>query len=137
MTDAAADPVIEVTNFTKTYRGAFRRREVTAVHDVSLQVKRGEVVAFVGPNGAGKTTTIFALLGLLKPDAGHVRLFGHPAGSLEARRRIGFQPEIFYTYGFKTIERTLGFYAALSEVPAANAPQSINRQIARLGLLQA
>jgi ABC-2 type transport system ATP-binding protein len=135
--DASDGPVIEVTGLKKTFRSAFGRRAVAAVQDVSLQVRRGEVVAFVGPNGAGKTTTIFALLGLLKPDAGQVRLFGHPAGSREARRRTGFQPEIFYTYGFKTVERALHFYATLSEMPAASAAAAVPRQIDRLGLGQA
>jgi ABC-2 type transport system ATP-binding protein len=137
MTDASADVIIEVSGLKKTYRGPWRRHEVTAVSDVSLQVRRGEVVAFVGPNGAGKTTTIFALLGLVKPDAGHVSLFGHPAGSREARRRIGFQPEIFYTYGFKSIERTLEFYAALSELSPERTADAVPKQIARLGLSQA
>ena len=92
--DASGGSVIDVTGLKKTFRGVLGRQAVAAVQDVSLQVRRGDVVAFVGPNGAGKTTTIYALLGLLKPDAGQVRLFGYPAGSREARRRTGFQPEI-------------------------------------------
>jgi ABC-2 type transport system ATP-binding protein len=135
--DTSGGSVIEVTGLKKTFRSFLGRQAVVAVQDVSLQVRRGEVVAFVGPNGAGKTTTIYALLGLLKPDAGQVRLFGYPAGSREARRRTGFQPEIFYTYGFKTVERALHFYGTLSEIPAASAAAAVLRQIDRLGLGQA
>ncbi len=131
---AASGPIIEITGLTKTFRSRFRRREVNAVRDVSLRVERGTVVAFVGPNGAGKTTTIYALLGLLRPDAGSVRLFGAPAGSREARRRTGFQSEIFYTYGFKTAERALRFYGLLSEMPAEGLDAAITEQLERLGL---
>jgi ABC-2 type transport system ATP-binding protein len=74
------------------------------------------------------------MLGLLKPDAGHVRIFGHPAGTIEARRRTGFQSEIFYTYGFKTIEAVLDFYGVLSEMPEEKRADAVPRQIARLGL---
>jgi ABC-2 type transport system ATP-binding protein len=127
-------PVIEIEGLNKTFRARFGRSEVAAVRDVSLQVNRGDVVAFVGPNGAGKTTTIYAMLGLLRPDRGQVRLFGHPAGSVEARRRTGFQSEIFYTYGFKTAESALRFYGTLSELPPERMKEAVPRQIDRLGL---
>lgn len=130
----ADEPIIEIDGLTKTFRSRLRRREVNAVRDISLRVERGTVVAFVGPNGAGKTTTIYALLGLLRPDAGSVRLFGAPAGSREARRRTGFQSEIFYTYGFKTAESALHFYGRLSEMPNEQLDDAISRQLERLGL---
>ncbi|HEY6111578.1 MAG TPA: ABC transporter ATP-binding protein [Chthoniobacterales bacterium] len=128
------DNIIEIDGLTKTFRSRFRRREVCAVNNLSLRVQRGSVVAFVGPNGAGKTTTIYLLLGLLRPNRGTVRLFGLPAGDLEARRRIGFQSEIFYTYGFKTAEKALRFYGGLSEVPHDKIDIAAPRQLDRLGL---
>ena len=51
-----------------------------ALRNVNLAVAPGEIVGFVGANGAGKTTTIRAALGLMKLDAGEVRLFGEPFG---------------------------------------------------------
>ena len=57
-----------------------------------------------------------------------------PAGDLEARRRIGFQSEIFYTYGFKTAEKALRFYGELSEVPLGKIGMEAPRQLERLGL---
>jgi ABC-2 type transport system ATP-binding protein len=126
--------VIEVEGFSKTFRSRFRRRTVRAVTDLSLQVERGSVVAFVGPNGAGKTTTIYALLGLLNPDRGQIRLFGMSPRSEAARRRIGFQSEIFHTYGFKTAERALRFYGTLAEMPAEKIATAVPRQLDRLGL---
>ncbi len=128
------DTVIELVGLTKTFRSRFRRRQVWAVRDVSLTVARGSVVAFVGPNGAGKTTTIYTLLGLLQPDCGTVRLFGLPAGGLEVRRRVGFQSEIFYTYGFKTAEKALCFYGELSEMSGPEINREVPRQLDRLGL---
>jgi ABC-2 type transport system ATP-binding protein len=130
----STSPVIEVEGFTKTFRSRFRRRTVRAVTDLSLSVERGNVVAFVGPNGAGKTTTIYALLGLLNPDRGQIRLFGLPPKSEAARRQIGFQSEIFHTYGFKTAERALRFYGHLAEMPADKIARAVPRQLDRLGL---
>ncbi len=63
--------IIEIKNLTKKY-GDF-----TAVNDITLAVKKGEVFAFLGPNGAGKTTTIKMLTTLLNPTAGQVFLNGH------------------------------------------------------------
>ncbi len=60
-----------------------------ALDGVSLQLQAGQVLALLGPNGAGKTTTIGLLLGLLRADAGQVRLFGHDPQQLAARRGIG------------------------------------------------
>ena len=130
-------PIIEVEGLTKTFKGGWSRQSVCAVHDVSLRVERGSVVAFIGPNGAGKMTTIYALLGLLRPDRGTIRLFGRPAGSLEARRRTGFQSEIFFTYGFKTATQALRFYGELSGIPKAALELAVPRQLARLGLTDA
>ncbi|HXT16553.1 MAG TPA: ABC transporter ATP-binding protein [Gemmatimonadaceae bacterium] len=69
---------VELAGVTKRF-GA-----VTAVDDVSLQIESGEIVAFLGPNGAGKTTTIDMLLGLARPDAGRVSVYGDtPAAAIE------------------------------------------------------
>ena len=62
---------------------------VLALDQVSLDVRRGEVLAVLGPNGAGKTTAISLLLGLLRPDAGSAEVFGREPHALAARRRIG------------------------------------------------
>lgn len=66
-----------------------------AVDDVSLTVKKGEVLGFLGPNGAGKSTTMRMITGFLEPSAGVVRIDGVDAGEkpLEAKARIGYLPE--------------------------------------------
>jgi len=70
--------------------GAVKRYgKVTALDGFDLQVQRGELLALLGPNGAGKSTAISLLLGLQRPDAGVVELFGEDPQELDARRRIG------------------------------------------------
>lgn len=68
----AAPPVLEIRNVSKHY-GAVR-----ALHDVSLELRRGEVVGLVGDNGAGKSTLVGVVSGALRPDAGEVVLDGVP-----------------------------------------------------------
>lgn len=62
---------------------------ITALDELDLDVRRGELLAVLGPNGAGKTTAISLLLGLQQPDNGSARVFGLPPGCVAARRRIG------------------------------------------------
>lgn len=64
-------PVIELKGLSKHYR------EVTAVDNLDLTVRTGEIYGFLGRNGAGKTTTIRMMLGLIRPSSGSARLFGH------------------------------------------------------------
>ncbi|MDH6578017.1 alpha/beta fold hydrolase [Kitasatospora sp. MAP5-34] len=71
---ALADVPLQITGLSKRYRGASDRY---AVRDLSFRVEQGQVLGLLGPNGAGKTTTLRMLMGLIRPDAGEVRLFGH------------------------------------------------------------
>jgi ABC-2 type transport system ATP-binding protein len=77
-----ASSAVELTRVTKTFGS------VTAVDDLSLRIQPGEVVAFLGPNGAGKTTTIDMLLGLARPTAGSVRVYGRSPAEAIAYGRI-------------------------------------------------
>jgi ABC-2 type transport system ATP-binding protein len=81
---------VEVAGLRKVYRGGLRRRERRALDGLDLVVPPGEVHGFLGPNGSGKTTTLRILLGLVRPDAGEVRLLGRPVPSELA----GAVPEI-------------------------------------------
>jgi ABC-2 type transport system ATP-binding protein len=77
VTADSGDAVIEIDGLRKTFTNRLTRTEVTAVRDVSLTVRRGEVVAFVGPNGAGKTTTLRCLAGIIMPTNGSIEIAGH------------------------------------------------------------
>src|SRR5687768_16182948 len=113
-----------------------RRSIVQAVRGLSLTVPRGSVVAFVGPNGAGKTTTIHTLLGFLKPTGGQVRVFGEAPGPAAAPR-IGYQPEIFYTYPFYSAREALRFYGQLAGMSSASLDAVIPGLLDRMGLTDA
>jgi ABC-2 type transport system ATP-binding protein len=130
------DPVIDIRALTKTYRTGFRQTPVHAVRNLALSVARGSIVAFVGPNGAGKTTTIHTVLGFLRPDSGSVRVFGLPPGP-SALRRIGYQPEIFNTYGFYTARRALRFYGGLSGMSRQDIDRVTPPLLERVGLTEA
>ena len=80
---------IETNQLVKRYG------HITAVEGVSLRVARGEIYAFLGLNGAGKTTTIRALLGMVKPTHGEVRVLGHTIrpGTLAPWKSVGYLVE--------------------------------------------
>lgn len=67
-------PVLEVKNLVKKFSSG-KGKEFTAVDGVSFSVAEGEILGFLGPNGAGKSTTINCLLGVIKPDAGEIKIF--------------------------------------------------------------
>ncbi|HEX5822585.1 MAG TPA: ABC transporter ATP-binding protein [Solirubrobacterales bacterium] len=91
----AESPPIEVRGLVKRYG------EITAVDDVDLTVNSGDVFGYLGPNGAGKTTSLRMMLGLIRPSAGSVRLFGRdPQISVTALDGVaGFvEAPSFYPY---------------------------------------
>ncbi|MFH9004714.1 alpha/beta fold hydrolase [Streptomyces afghaniensis] len=69
-----ADVPLQITDLTKRYAKSSDRY---AVKDLSFRVEKGQVLGLLGPNGAGKTTTLRMLMGLIKPDGGEIRVFGH------------------------------------------------------------
>ncbi|MFF0695969.1 CocE/NonD family hydrolase [Streptomyces tendae] len=71
---ALADVPLQITGLSKRYAGSTERY---AVRELSFRVEKGQVLGLLGPNGAGKTTTLRMLMGLIKPDGGEVRVFGH------------------------------------------------------------
>ena len=86
-----SDDGLEVRSIAKSYD----RRAV--LHDVSLEVHRGEVVGLLGPNGAGKTTFFYSVMGLVKPDSGLIYLDGRDITELPMYRRailgLGYLPQ--------------------------------------------
>ncbi|MFJ8696478.1 alpha/beta fold hydrolase [Streptomyces roseolilacinus] len=70
----SADVPLTISGLTKRYA---RSSDAYAVRDLSFRVEKGQVLGLLGPNGAGKTTTLRMLMGLITPDAGEIRVFGH------------------------------------------------------------
>ncbi len=81
-------PVVELENVSFGYRAGVR-----VLDDVSLRVDAGEFVAIAGPNGGGKTTLLRLVLGLERPTAGSVRVFGRVGGKSVDGARIGYLPQ--------------------------------------------
>jgi len=126
-----AEPLLGVEHLSKSY-GTTR-----AVVDVSLSVAPGEIVGLLGPNGAGKSTTMRAILGLLRPEVGSVRVLGHDVASegIAAKREIGYVPESPSLYEFLTGAEYLDFVSDLYGIDAATRTERIHQFLAGLELL--
>lgn len=92
-----------------------------ALRGISFRVDAGEVVGYIGPNGAGKSTTMRILLGLLRPTAGRVRVFGQdvPSAGPALRRRIGYLPGELHLDDRASVASVLTYYARLSGRPGS------------------
>jgi ABC-2 type transport system ATP-binding protein len=98
------------------------------VHDVNLNVPPGVVYGFLGPNGAGKTTTIRMILGLIKPSAGRVLLFGHEfnARHWQSLARVGTLVESPSLYPHLTGRENLEVIRRMLGLPAANIARALD-----------
>ena len=105
--------MIQVDRLTKSYG------PVTAVHDVSFNVEKGQIVGFLGPNGAGKSTTMKILACFMAASGGSARVAGFDvfSQSLEVRRRIGYLPENSPLYADLPVAAYLDFVAEAKGVP--------------------
>jgi ABC-2 type transport system ATP-binding protein len=125
---------IEIRDLVVRYRRGWRKPPVTAVDGLSLNVPQGAVVGFLGPNGAGKSSTLKVLMGFQRAASGMARIFGHPAGSLEARRRIGFLPEVALYYPFLTPREALRLYGHVQGLGGPELRAEVDNLIAEVGL---
>jgi ABC-2 type transport system ATP-binding protein len=125
---------IEIRDLVVRYRRGWRKPPITAVDGLSLDVPQGAVVGFLGPNGAGKSSTLKVLMGFHQAASGVARVFGHPAGSLQARRRIGFLPEVALYYPFLTPREALTLYGNVQGLGGSALRAEVNNLIAEVGL---
>jgi ABC-2 type transport system ATP-binding protein len=104
------DSVILVEGVNKTYADG-----PTALQDVDLEIRRGEIFALLGPNGAGKTTLIGIICGLVNPSSGRVVADGHDIASdyRAARQAIGLVPQELSTDAFESVWDTVSFSRGL------------------------
>ncbi len=113
--------MIEVQHLTKRYG------RITAVHDVSFRVERGEILGFLGPNGAGKTTTMRILTGYMPATEGKAIVAGFDVFDqpIEAKRRTGYLPETPPLYPDMSVGEYLDFVAKIKGVPGSERRQRI------------
>ena len=127
MTSTAA-PVIDVADLRKRYG------RVEALAGLTMTVQPGEVFGFLGPNGAGKTTTVKLLLGLARPSGGRGTVLGAALGDREARRRVGYLPELFRFQPWLRAREVLVLHADLIRLPAADRARIFDETLALVGL---
>jgi ABC-2 type transport system ATP-binding protein len=107
----------------------------TAVKQVSVEVRYGEVYGLLGANGAGKTTMIRMLCGLLEPTSGTVRLAsGADPRSREVRQRVGYMSQKFSLYDDLPLQSNLEFFAGVYGVPPEERAEKIRWVVAFAGL---
>ncbi len=114
--------MIEVKNLIKNY-GKYE-----AVKDISVKIETGEVVGFLGPNGAGKSTTMNIITGYISASGGEVSIDGFDIlkNPKEAKKRIGYLPEIPPLYVDMSVEEYLKFAAELKGVKKADIKNMLN-----------
>ncbi len=122
------DHAIVTRNLRKVYS------RTVALEALDLDVGRGEVFGFLGPNGAGKTTAVKLLLGLTHPSGGEGSVLGHPLGNLDARRQIGYLPELFRYQAWLTAREVLSLHARLGGLAAKGREGEIDRVLRIVGL---
>lgn len=124
------ESIIEISGLTKRY-GKF-----TAVDQLSLSVKKGEIYGLLGPNGAGKSTTILMILGLTEPASGTINVCGfNPSlNPVEVKKRVGYLPEDVGFYDDYSGLDNLIYTAALNSIPAGEAKKRAFDLLSRVGL---
>jgi len=126
--------ILQISDLFKTFRVGFLRKKVEAVRGVSFSVTRGEIFGLLGPNGAGKTTTLKVMMGLIKADAGSIRIMGQDASRYSARTHVGFLPENPYFQDYLTPRELLDYYGRLYGMGGKVIGERRDRLLAQVGL---
>ena len=123
---------LEVHSIAKSYD----RRAV--LHDVSLDVHRGEVVGLLGPNGAGKTTCFYSVMGLVKPDSGRIFLDGEDITGLPMYRRailgLGYLPQETSIFRGMTVEENIMAVLEVEQPDRSQRAARLEQLLSEFGL---
>ncbi|MDR3507678.1 MAG: ATP-binding cassette domain-containing protein, partial [Caulobacteraceae bacterium] len=121
---ADGPPVLAAEGLVKHFK-LDKTRAVTALDQVSMTMRRGTLTALVGPDGAGKTTLIRLAAGLMKADAGTLKVLGFDvaADPQSVQDRIGYMPQKFGLYEDLSVQENLDLYADLHGVSRADRKQ--------------
>jgi ABC-2 type transport system ATP-binding protein len=120
-------PTVLVEDFT------LRLGDKTIVDDLSFDVRRGEVFAFLGSNGSGKTSTIRTLLGIYKPTSGRLLVGGRPYDP-SWTANLGYLPEERGLYGRSRVLETMTYFGELKGLAGAEAKRRARAFLERVGL---
>ena len=123
---------LEVRSIAKAYD----RKAV--LHDVSLEVSRGEVVGLLGPNGAGKTTCFYSVMGLVKPDSGRIFLDGQDITELPMYRRailgLGYLPQETSIFRGLTVEQNIAAVLEVAEPDKESRARRLEQLLGEFGI---
>lgn len=121
--------MIVLDKVSKTYR-PFNGPVVRAVSNVTLEIRRGEVLGIAGPNGAGKSTLISLLMGFIGPDEGSLAIDGRSPRDYVQRHGVSYLPELM-TWPLRwTVDDALRRMAALAGIPSTERRAAVDRAIA-------
>jgi ABC-2 type transport system ATP-binding protein len=122
--------MLEVVGLRKSYGS------LVAVDGISLRAGKGETVGLLGPNGAGKTTTVSMIAGLVRPDAGEVRIAGRQLrGDTDpAKRDIGLVPQDIALYEELSARENLSLFGALYGLTGAPLRRAMDEALTLVGL---
>ena len=134
---AAVEPATGVGGLeVRSIAKAYDRRAV--LHDVSLDVHRGEVVGLLGPNGAGKTTCFYSVMGLVKPDSGRIFLDGSDITELPMYRRailgLGYLPQETSIFRGLTVEQNIMAVLEVAEPDPQARRDRLEKLLGEFGL---
>ncbi|HKF76931.1 MAG TPA: ABC transporter ATP-binding protein [Candidatus Dormibacteraeota bacterium] len=122
----AAAPAVQVRAISRRYR----RRDPLAVDGVSFAIEPGEALGLLGPNGAGKSTIVRMVAGLMRPDAGEVRLFGQTPSDVAARSQLGLAPENPEFPRYLRADEVLDYFGGLLGLTAAERARRVPEALA-------
>ena len=125
-------PAIQAVDLQKTFA------ELKAVAGVDFSIAPGETLSLLGPNGAGKSTTISMICGLIQPDQGDAKIFGHSirSDSHAARQQLGVVPQEIALYPDLSARENLVFWGHMFGLRGAELNQSVDQVLKRIGLTE-
>jgi ABC-2 type transport system ATP-binding protein len=134
-----SEAVLSFEGVSKRYRTGDFWRPLTAqaLRGVSFTLHRGEVFGLVGLNGAGKSTLMKTAVGLLQPDQGKVSLFGRDPRERDARRGLGYLPELPYFPGYLSAVEVLTYYGRLHSLDEKGLRARVLAVLEKVGLAHA
>ncbi|KIL53504.1 ABC transporter ATP-binding protein [Jeotgalibacillus alimentarius] len=121
----------EIALTVQSLQKSFKDQQV--LHDVSFNVRKGEITALLGPNGAGKSTTIRSIMGILYPDHGTIKFHGEKEGQIP-KHKIGYLPEERGLYKNVKIMDILLYFAELKDYPQKKAKERALSYLKKFGL---